>query len=55
MFKKFIMRNGRKYAYLVESFREGGKVKQRTIEYLGKVVEQDGEERIIPPRKRLRS
>ena len=55
VFNKYITRNGRKYAYLVESFRDGGKVKQRTIEYLGKVVEQDGEERIIPPRKRLRS
>lgn len=55
VFKKYITRNERKYAYLVESYREGGKIRQRTIEYLGKVVEENGEERIIPPKKRLRS
>ena len=37
----------------MESYREEGKVKQRTLEYLGRVVERDGKEVIIPPRKRL--
>jgi transposase len=54
MFKKYITRNGQRYAYLVESYRTEGKIKQKTIEYLGKVVCKNGKERIIPPKKRLR-
>ena len=54
MYKKYIDRNGQKYAYLVESYRKDGKVKQRTIKYLGKVEYEDGEEIIVEPKKRLR-
>jgi len=54
MFNKYITRNGRRYAYLVESYRKEGKIKQRTIEYLGKVIFENEKERIIPPKKRLR-
>ena len=32
---------GKKYRYLVENYREDGKVKQRTIEYLGAVKDED--------------
>ena len=32
---------GKKYSYLVENYREDGKVKQRTIEYLGAVKDED--------------
>jgi len=55
MFKKYIARGSKKYAYLVESYREDNKIKQRTVEYLGKVIWENGEEKIIPPKKRLRS
>jgi Transposase len=54
MYRKYITKNGQKYAYLVESYRENGKVKQRTIEYLGKVEYKDGKEIIVEPKKRLR-
>lgn len=54
MYKKYLTRNGQKYAYLVESYREHGKVKQRTIKYLGKVEYRDGKEIIAEPKKRLR-
>ena len=36
---------GKKYRYLVENYREDGKVKQRTIEYLGAV--KDGVESMV--------
>lgn len=55
MFKKYIARGSKKYAYLVESYRENDKIKQRTIRYLGKVIWENGEEKIIPPKKRLHS
>ena len=32
---------GRKYRYLVENYREKGKVRQRIIEYLGSIKEED--------------
>lgn len=52
-FKKYSKIGGRKYAYRVESYRESGKVHQRTLEYLGRVVIRKGQEVIIPPKNRL--
>jgi len=45
---RYIKRGRSTYAYLVESYREKGKVKQRNLEYLGKVDGLSGE--IIPPK-----
>ena len=33
--------NGHQYRYLVESYRQGKKVKTRTLKYLGKAVDGD--------------
>ena len=46
-FIRYIRRGNNTYAYLVESYRENGKVKQRNLEYLGRV--SDDGKTIIPP------
>lgn len=51
MYKRYCVIKGKKYAYLVESYREGGKVRQRFKQYLGRVVEKNGVEEIIPPKR----
>jgi len=48
-FVRHIKRGNNTYAYLVESYREEGKIKQRNIEYLGKVTGPKDEQTIIPP------
>jgi transposase len=48
-FIRHIKRGNNTYAYLVESYRENGKVKQRNIEYLGKVTGTGEDKVIIPP------
>jgi len=42
MFTRSKIVDGKKYYYLVESYREGGKVRQRTLAYLGRVGNPDG-------------
>ncbi len=48
-FVRHIKRGNNTYAYLVESYREKGKVKQRNLEYLGKVAGSGDNKTIIPP------
>jgi len=49
-FIRHVKRGNNTYAYLVESYRKNGKVKQRTLEYLGKVTGEDDDSIIIPPK-----
>lgn len=48
-FVRHIKRGNNTYAYLVESYREDGKIKQRNIEYLGKVTGPKDAQTIVPP------
>lgn len=48
-FIRHIKRRDNTYAYLVESYRENGKIKQRNLEYLGKVTGSKENPTIIPP------
>lgn len=46
-FTRKIVKNGHIYLYEVRSYREKGRVKQ-TIKYLGKEIEKDGKNEILP-------
>ena len=47
MFVRTKKQGNQVYHYLVESYREDGKVKQRVLRYLGKVAPSPGEQRQI--------
>jgi len=48
-FVRHIKRGNNTYAYLVESYRKNGKIKQRNLEYLGKVTGSKDNQKIVPP------
>ena len=45
--------NGKKYRYLVENYREDGRVKQRTLEYLGADKDEDGSMVTTPQKEKI--